>query len=137
MVTEMDALHPETIPPLVLAYIGDAVYELQVRQRLAARGITNVNQLHREAVRYVNAGTQARLLHYLNPDLDPLEKQIARKGRNAKSGHVPKNTDMSDYRHSTGLECLVGYLFLKKEDHRLDFIFSSLERMLAEQEEKQ
>lgn len=110
----------DQLPPLVLAYIGDAVYELAVRRYLVEKGRCHVNVLHREAVHYVRADTQAKLLRALDEKLTDQEKAVARRGRNAKSGHVPRGAGVVEYRQSTGLECLVGYLYLRGEKERLD-----------------
>ena len=76
---------PEDLPALVLAYVGDAVYELAVRERLIGAGLVKVNQLHSETVKYVNAGAQARALHALEGKLTGDEASIVRRGRNPKS----------------------------------------------------
>lgn len=110
----------DELSPLVLAYIGDAVYELAVRGYLVGKGLCQVNTLHREAVHYVRADTQAKLLRSLDDKLTDQEKAVARRGRNAKSGHAPRGAGVVEYRQSTGLECLVGYLFLRGEKERLD-----------------
>lgn len=114
---------PEQMPPHVLAYIGDAVYELFIRAHLINLGITKVNQLHKEAIRYVNASAQAGVLHVLEGSLTEVELSVVRRGRNAKSGRVPKNADMIDYRYATAFEALTGYLYLKDEQNRLKEIF--------------
>lgn len=117
---------PRQLPPLVLAYIGDAVYELYVRSFLVAQGKLKVNQLHQESTALVNAGAQARFLHQLEDFLTDEEKGIARRGRNVKTGHVPKNADMIDYHFSTGFEALIGYLFLTGQEERLNKIMADL-----------
>lgn len=110
---------PEQLPALALAYIGDAVYELYVRTKLVNDGVLKVNELHREATKYVRASSQARVMEVLNEQLTDLEDGVMRRGRNAKSGTSPKNADIIDYRKSTGFEALVGYLYLKGENERL------------------
>lgn len=109
---------PSMLPPLVLAYIGDAVYELWVRMQLVRAGSRRMAALHQEVVHWVNAGSQARILEAWEPALTDAEKEIVRRGRNTKSG-VPKGATVADYRLSTGLEALVGYLFLAGELDRL------------------
>lgn len=110
---------PHLLSPLVLAYIGDAVYELWVRRRVVARGFARTGKIHSESVKYVRAGTQAGILRSIEGMLTEEEAGIARRGRNARSSHTPRSAGVADYRHSTGLECLVGYLFLKGELERL------------------
>ena len=102
---------PNLMSPVALAYVGDAVYELLVRQHLAARPNPKPDDLHRGAIRYVSAKAQRALLEKLQPHLTEEEAEIVRRGRNAKSGSPPKGADMSDYRHATALECLFGWLY--------------------------
>jgi ribonuclease-3 family protein len=97
--------------PVVLAYVGDAVFELLVRQHLAARPNHKPDELHRGAVRFVSAKAQRALLEILQPHLTEEEAEIVRRGRNAKSGAPPKGADIRDYRHATALECLFGWLY--------------------------
>ncbi|NPV91765.1 MAG: Mini-ribonuclease 3 [Firmicutes bacterium] len=117
---------PEQIPPLVLAYIGDAVYELYVRSALVARGITKVNLLHQEAVSLVRASSQSRFLKQIEEQLTEAEIRVMKRGRNANSGSPPKGAEVTEYRRSTGLESLIGYLYLKGDDERLEEILSRL-----------
>lgn len=110
---------PREIPALALAYIGDAMYELYIRMYLLQKGAKKVNELHKAASSLVKASSQARFLHLLEPLLTDEEKDMARRGRNTKSTHVPKNAEMSDYRASTGFEALFGYLFILKREERI------------------
>ena len=118
---------PKELSPLVLAYVGDAVFELFVRSYLVAKGDSKVNTLHNEAAKLVRASSQADLLQRLDSLLSEEEKEIARRGRNAKSGSVPKNADVVIYRISTGFEALIGYLFLTRKEQRIielmDYLF--------------
>ncbi|GBF35723.1 ribonuclease III family protein [Desulfocucumis palustris] len=118
----LDLEQVNQLSPLELAYVGDAVYELAVRRHLIARGIVGANRLHREAVKYVRADTQAQVLRTLESQLYEEEIRIAKRGRNAKSGHAHRGTCVTAYRQSTGLESLVGYLFLRGNMERLGFI---------------
>jgi len=121
---------PEDLPALVLAYIGDAVYELAVREYLVDTGLVRVNTLHGESVKYVNAGAQAKVLHALEGKLTEEEAAVMRRGRNAKSPHVPRGAGVIEYRHSTALESLIGYLYLKGDTGRLGEIMTvALEAM--------
>jgi len=108
---EPPARPPHLMNPMALAYVGDAVFELLVRQHLAARPNHKPGELHRSAVRYVSAKAQRTLLDKLKPHLTEEEAEIVRRGRNAKSGPPPKGADMVDYRHATALECLFGWLY--------------------------
>lgn len=111
--------NPEQLPSLALAYIGDAVYELVIRQYLLSQGAVKVNQLHKMAVRYVRAGAQAKALHTLEGNLTEEEIAVVRRGRNAKSATLPKNADLMEYRHATALEALIGYLYLQDRQSRV------------------
>jgi ribonuclease III family protein len=108
---------PHLMNPIVLAYVGDAVFELYVRQFLVSLPNHKSDYLHRSATRFVSARAQRELLEKWQPLLTEEEADVVRRGRNAKSGSAPKNADLRDYRHATALECLVGYLYYS---HRLD-----------------
>ncbi|OGX79118.1 ribonuclease III [Exiguobacterium sp. SH31] len=107
---------------LALAYMGDAVYEMAVRKRLLGKGLTRPNDLHRGAVRYVNATAQASVVtHWLETGiLREDETAIVRRGKNAKSGSIPKRTDVHTYRYSTAFEALIGYTYLIERRDRLE-----------------
>ncbi|MEW6423931.1 MAG: ribonuclease III domain-containing protein [Bacillota bacterium] len=113
------SLKPEGLPVPVLAYLGDAVYGLFIRRHLIGRGLVRIDQLHKETVRYVRADFQARAMRSLAGSLNETEEAIARRGRNAKSTHPPRGAKPENYRYSTALEALVGYLYLKGEHQRL------------------
>lgn len=116
---------PEDLPVLALAYVGDAVYELAVREHLIGAGLAKVNKLHSETVKYVNAGAQAKALHALEGMLSEHEASIVRRGRNARSPHTPRSAGMIEYRRSTALECLIGFLYLKGDTARLGEIMTA------------
>lgn len=120
--------NPAELPGLTLAYIGDAVYELYVRQQVLQQSV-KAHTLHQLAVNRVNNNTQAALLIKLETQLTEEERTIARRGRNAK-GIVPKNADVQTYRKSTGLEALVGYLYLKKDTERLRWVLQQIEEVI-------
>lgn len=105
--------------PLSLAYIGDAVWELYVRHHLLAHGIVRPHALQKRSIHFVSAKAQAGVLDKLMPLLTAEEQDIVRRGRNAKSKTTPKNAAVLDYRHSTALEALVGYLYLTNHSERL------------------
>ena len=110
------------LSPLVLAYIGDCVYELFVRTLLIFDKRRKVNEIHDEAVKLVNSGAQAAIIHAIEPLLSEKEREIVIKGRNTKS-NLPKNTSPMEYRYSTGFEALIGYHYLMGEHDRLNEIF--------------
>ena len=103
--------------PLVLAYAGDAIYDLFVRQYIIAQVNHRPHHMHRTATRYVSAKAQSMAVSRL--DLSEEEQDIVKRGRNAKSGSSPKNTDILQYRHSTAFECLLGYLYYEQRYERL------------------
>jgi len=105
--------------PLVLAYIGDAVYELYIRTLLLSKGNAPVHKLHKKSVDYVKAKAQSDIIHKMMEQLDAEEQDIVRRGRNAKSGTIPKNADVTEYRYATGFETLLGYLYIKQDYSRL------------------
>ncbi|WP_164670658.1 Mini-ribonuclease 3 [Virgibacillus doumboii] len=111
---------------LALAYMGDAVYEVHVREYLLQSGKVKPNQLHRSAVRFVSAKRQAAVVLYWleSKYLTEEEERIVFRGRNAKSGTIPKNTDVQTYRYSTAFEALIGYHYLQKDTDRLNELIS-------------
>ena len=121
--------------PLVLAYMGDAVYELMIRERIVRQGNRQVNRLHLAAVHLVKAGTQAAMIRLLEPVLTPEELSVYRRGRNAHSHTTAKNASVIDYRMATGFEALVGFLWLSEQKERLrELVETALSKL--EEEEK-
>ena len=117
----MDFEKPNLYPGLVLAYIGDAIYEVYVRSRIVCEhSDMPPNKLHIESIKHVKAHAQSNSMKVLEPLLTEEEEAIYKRGRNAKSATVPKNADVSDYRRSTGLEALFGFLHLKGDNVRLE-----------------
>lgn len=107
---------------LALAYVGDAIYEVYIRDYLVESGQTRPNQLHRLATHYVSAKAQAFLINELENAnlLTEEELLIYKRGRNAKSHTTAKNADVLTYRMSTGFEAVMGYLHLTKQTHRME-----------------
>ena len=114
--------------PLTLAYMGDAVLDQHVREYIALKLKAKPNRLHQEAKRYVSAKSQAQTLEFLmeNNWFTEDELDIVRRGRNAKSYTKAKNTDIQTYRKSSGLEAVIGYLYLEKEQARLTALLESV-----------
>lgn len=108
---------------VVLAYIGDAVFELLVRTHVVAGGNRKIKAIHQDTVDVVKAESQARLIRNISAELTDEEQEIFRRGRNAKTS-PPKNADLNDYRLSTGFEALLGYLYLKGDEDRLIYLFN-------------
>ncbi len=118
-----------TYSPLTLAYIGDAVYDLVVRSVLVNRGNTAVNNLHKRASAIVKAPAQAAIVASIMEDLTDEEKDIYRRGRNSKPHTKAKNASTMEYLEATGLEAVVGFLYLKGDmDRALNLIKIGLER---------
>lgn len=116
-------LNPNEMNPLTLAYIGDAIYELHIRMHVISKG-GKPNTFHKRTITYVSAKAQANVIHLLTPSLSEMELEIVKRGRNAKSNTVPKSTDMINYRYSTGFEALIGYLYLTKQNERLEQVIN-------------
>ena len=113
---------------LVLAYLGDTIYEDYIRKYLIKKGISNVNDLQKEAVNYVSAKAQAKFLtelvdkNFFNNE----ELSVIKRARNHKGRTHPKNCDIVTYRHATGLEALIGYLELMEKKKRIDEIMKEI-----------
>lgn len=119
-----------TYSPLTLAYIGDSIYDLIIRTVIVERANQPVNKLHKTTIRYVNAGTQAKMITVLEEELTEEEKAVYHRGRNAKSYTSAKNASISDYRKATGLEALFGYLYLlNRVDRLLALVRLAFEKM--------
>ncbi|CQR48543.1 Mini-ribonuclease 3 [Paraliobacillus sp. PM-2] len=106
---------------LALAYMGDVIYELYVREHLVKMGSQKLNTLHHAAIKFVSAKAQAKVIRYWleQARLTEEEQAIVRRGRNAKSGSIPKNTDVQTYRYSTAFEALLGFHYLSENEERL------------------
>ena len=118
-----------TYSPLTLAYIGDGVYELVIRTILVKKANCPVNRLHKKASSLVKASAQAEMIENLMPVLSEEEITIYKRGRNAKSYTKAKNATVADYRKATGLEALMGYLYLKEDFSRiLELVHAGLEK---------
>lgn len=111
---------PKLLGGLSLAFIGDAVYELIVRNYILSKGEAKVSTLHKDSVSLVNADYQAEAADKLLPLLTEEETAVYKRGRNAHSAHTPKNKSEAQYHKSTGFEALIGYLYLKKDTKRLE-----------------
>lgn len=112
----------EHLNGLTLAYVGDAIYEIYVREFLVRRGIAKPNNLHRLSTQYVSAKAQAMVMQVMldNAFLTDKEVEIYKRGRNTKSATSAKNTDILTYRVATGFEAVLGYLHLENQTERLE-----------------
>ena len=109
----------ELMSPLTWAYIGDAVYELYIRNKLINETNLKPHKLHIEAIKFVKAKSQAELLQKIYGKLTDNEKDIVRRGRNAENHHLPKNSNVQEYMYATAFEALIGYLYLTKQNERI------------------
>ena len=114
------------VSPLVLAYIGDAVFEVYIRTKVVNDGFIKTSKLHTLATGFVKAKSQAESLDRIYEFLSEEEKDIIRRGRNANSKTIPKNAEIADYKKATALEALIGYLFLSGNYNRLDEIIGMI-----------
>ena len=114
----------DLMSPLTWAYIGDAVYELYVRNKLINESNLKPHKLHIEAIKYVKAKSQAEKLNEIYDKLTDAEKDIVRRGRNTQNHHLPKNSNVQEYMYSTAFEALIGYLYLTKQHERLKNILN-------------
>lgn len=123
---QMDIQDINAISMLGLAHIGDGVYELLTRTMLCMQGHTNVAQLHRLTVGYVNAPAQAKAVHKIMENLSEEEIAVYKRGRNARVNSVPQKANIGEYHAATGLEALFGWLYLKGENERIDELFTKI-----------
>ena len=112
--------------PVALAFVGDAVLELLVRARLVGSTRLQPNRLHTVATHYVSAHAQCRELDILEPLLTEAEANVLRRGKNASKASVAKHATVQEYRASTGLECLLGWLYLRGENDRIQQLFDAV-----------
>lgn len=121
---KLEPVDGDMYSPLVLAYIGDGVYELMIRTKVINQGSMQVNKMHKRSAGLVKAGTQAALIRAVEDLLTEEEHRVYKRGRNAKSVTSAKNASVIDYRTATGMEALVGWLFMKERFERLIFLVS-------------
>lgn len=127
---QLQEVDVKTYSPLVLAYIGDAVYELAVRSLVVNHGSMQVNKMHKKSASLVKAETQANLIKVLEEQLTGEEHAAYKRGRNARSANVAKHATMIDYRMATGFEALIGYLYLEGQyDRMFALIHEGLEKI--------
>lgn len=117
-------INPKQLSPLNLAFIGDCVYEMLVRETLVAEANRPVNDLHRESVKFVSAKAQTEAYDKIKDLLTEDEEAVYKRGRNAKVGHNPKSASQGEYHIATGVEALFGYLYLTEQNDRIKELFS-------------
>lgn len=118
-VFQMEEVDIQTYSPLTLAYIGDCVFDLIIKNIMISHGNKQVNKLHKDTSNLVQASTQSLMMRVMQEHLTEEERAIYKRGRNAKSVSPAKNQSITDYRRATGFEALLGYLYLKKDWQRL------------------
>lgn len=126
MFSENSCINPKELSPLNLAFIGDCVYEMLVRERLVAEANRPVNDLHRESVKYVSAKAQTAAFQKIESLLTEEETAVFKRGRNAKTGHQPKSASVGEYHCATGVEALFGYLYLTDNNERITYLFNAI-----------
>ena len=112
------------LSPLNLAFIGDCIYEILVRENLVKNANRPVNDLHHESVKFVSAKAQTKAFEKIEDILTEDEVSIFKRGRNAKVGHNPKSASTGEYHTATGVEALFGYLYLSGKEERIKELFS-------------
>ena len=117
-----ESIDIRTYSPLTLAFMGDAVFELIVREKIVREADRAVDTLHKHKAEIVNATAQARMAERLMDHLTEDEMAVFKRGRNAKTKYTAKHADVVDYRKATGLEALYGYLYLTGQKERMDEI---------------
>ena len=116
----------DTLSPLTLAFTGDAVFSLFIREKLVCEANRPVGQLHKLSVQSVKASAQAEAMRKIMPLLTEKETDVFKRGRNAHTSHTPKNQSGCDYHYATGFETLLGYLYLNDESERLNFLLNEV-----------
>lgn len=134
MIKKEKQIDVKQLNSLALAYMGDAIYEVYVREFVINHGLTKPHHLHKEATKYVSGKAQSAVLHYFLDKNVLREEELAvvRRGRNAKSGTIPKNLDVQTYRYGTAFEALLGYLYLSNDQKRLEEIISMAIQYIVE-----
>ena len=127
MLPKIPIQNPNTYSPLSLAFLGDAVYGLLVREQLLLAANRPARHLHTLSVQAVNARAQAEAVKKIMPMLTDAELAVYKRGRNANPGHTPKNQSEGDYHSATGLEALFGWLYLQGAEERLRALFDRIQ----------
>ncbi len=119
-------IQPRQLSPLNLAFIGDCIYEILVREALVCEANRPVNELHRESIKYVSAKAQTEAYAKIKDMLTEEETAQFKRGRNAKVGHSPKSATDAEYHTATGIEALFGYLYLSGKTERIKQLFAAI-----------
>ena len=119
-------IQPRQLSPLNLAFIGDCIYEILVREALVCEANRPVNELHRESIKYVSAKAQTEAYAKIKDMLTEEETAQFKRGRNAKVGHSPKSATDAEYHTATGIEARFGYLYLSGKTERIKQLFAAI-----------
>lgn len=119
-------VNAKQLSPLNLAFIGDCIYEILVREMLVTNANRPVNDLHKESIKFVSAKAQTEAFEKIKGILTEEETAIYKRGRNAKVGHSPKSATEGEYHCATGVEALFGYLYLTEQTDRIKELFSKI-----------
>ena len=121
---KMDRSKANNLNPIVLAFVGDAVYSLFVREKLTFLSDSKAGELNKLATKEVMASAQAEFIKQILPILNEEEMSIFKRARNAKKGTKAKHASVVDYNNATGFEAVLGYLYIIGETERLNFILN-------------
>lgn len=121
-----ESCDPKAMSTAALAFMGDAVYSLLVRERLCCSGKCKADVLHKSAVELVRCEAQAEAINRVLEQLTEAERAVYMRGRNTHAAHVPKNSDPASYRSATGVEALMGYVYLSGDIERLKWLFDTM-----------
>lgn len=127
-------VNADSLSPLTLAFTGDAVFSLYIREMLVCDANRPVGDLHKLSVQAVKASAQAEGMKKLLPLLTEKETEVFKRGRNAHTSHTPKNQSGCDYHYATGFEALIGYLYLKGESERLSLLLNEVIKSVGNDE---
>ncbi|AGC69396.1 ribonuclease III [Thermoclostridium stercorarium subsp. stercorarium DSM 8532] len=130
-----DIQYVNRLSPLVLAFVGDAVFNLFIRSRLVMKKNESAHMMHVKAINYVKASAQSKIVSKLQDKLNDEEKNILRRGRNTKSATIPKHADVLDYRRATAFEAVLGYLYLLGMNERLEEILNMAAEIIENEQE--
>lgn len=134
MILHNNRINADALSPLTLAFTGDAVFSLFIREMLVKDANRPVGELHKLSVGWVKASAQAKGMKKILPLLNEKETEVFKRGRNAHTSHTPKNQSVCDYHYATGFEALVGYLYLKDETDRLEFLLNEVIKVIGDDE---
>ena len=126
MIFEDFNINPGQLSPITLAFVGDAVYSLIVREELVLTSDKPADRLHSQSAKRVSAAAQCTAVEALMDELSEEELAIFKRGRNAATKHTPKNASGRDYHYATGFEALIGYLYLSRRYDRIKELYARI-----------